>query len=733
MVLPLPNLDDRTYADLIDEARSRIPIECPAWTDHNPSDPGIILLELLAWVTETVLYRVNQVPDANVVTFLKLLNTPGWQPSANLQADLEATILDLRERYRAVTPADYEYLLLERWPRPLNLPQQPGLPPAAAAPLARVHCIPTTRPDANEPNQLTPHLGHLTLVVMPSDPADRFPCPSPQLLTGLTRWLDPCRLLTTHHHLIGPSYVRVQLSAELHLLEGADPAQVLRAALSELQSFFSPLPSAANSHWKGQGWPFGRAVYPSEIYQMLDQLTGVDYAENLQLRRASDPVNAAAPAPLATPLELQDHELPQLEIDPAITAENFQTWFTLKERRGSGWVTVSYEVIKLAIANSPPPAASNRPGPSPGPLAPPSVQPLAPAPAVSGRQLSPQSQPLQPGPIPQPSYLDYLPALLQADPLVDKFLSAFKQVLSGAQIPSTDEACPGILAANTPASASLERVISLAHTYFDPHRTPPEFLPWLAGWVALSLQDNWPLETKQQFIDAIAPLYRQRGTKAALLKILQIYLESAGFKDVAQKAEVTEFPEYPHFFQVSLTLNSRDPNRYWQQARIAKNIIDQEKPAHTYYALRVLVPTMQVSGQMYRLELTHPGTITVRLLQSSVTSESSDTANTLLLKIRNSAPQSQVVAQSRHAIGSQGTVTYAVQANELAQSAIWYVSIANLSSHAVSGSLAIDYPNPGTPQTYTFQLSEGLKLGSPNPPEGGIRGNTLLGNQEGDP
>lgn len=71
MSLPLPNLDDRTYADLVEQAISQIPIEYPEWTDHNPTDTGIILIELLAWLTEMVLYRVNQIPDKNIETFLK--------------------------------------------------------------------------------------------------------------------------------------------------------------------------------------------------------------------------------------------------------------------------------------------------------------------------------------------------------------------------------------------------------------------------------------------------------------------------------------------------------------------------------------------------------------------------------------------------------------------------------------------------------------------------------------
>lgn len=63
MALPIPNLDDRSFADLINEAKSLIPIYNKEWTNHNPSDPGITLLELFAWLCEMVIYRINQIPD----------------------------------------------------------------------------------------------------------------------------------------------------------------------------------------------------------------------------------------------------------------------------------------------------------------------------------------------------------------------------------------------------------------------------------------------------------------------------------------------------------------------------------------------------------------------------------------------------------------------------------------------------------------------------------------------
>ncbi len=73
MPLETPRLDDRRFQDIVDEAKSRIPRYCPEWTDHNVSDPGVALIELFAWMTDLLLYRVNQVPDKLYVKFLELI------------------------------------------------------------------------------------------------------------------------------------------------------------------------------------------------------------------------------------------------------------------------------------------------------------------------------------------------------------------------------------------------------------------------------------------------------------------------------------------------------------------------------------------------------------------------------------------------------------------------------------------------------------------------------------
>ena len=73
MTLISPILDDRSFAQLKDELVQRIPVYTKEWTDHNETDPGIALLELFAYLGESVLYRFNQIPETTKIEFLRLL------------------------------------------------------------------------------------------------------------------------------------------------------------------------------------------------------------------------------------------------------------------------------------------------------------------------------------------------------------------------------------------------------------------------------------------------------------------------------------------------------------------------------------------------------------------------------------------------------------------------------------------------------------------------------------
>jgi predicted phage baseplate assembly protein len=99
MSLPEVTLDDRRFQDLVDEARTRVGEACPEWTEHNVSDPGITLIELFAWMTEAIIYRLNRIPEKVHIALLDLLGIQLAPPTA-ASAEL---------RFRLAAPADEEF------------------------------------------------------------------------------------------------------------------------------------------------------------------------------------------------------------------------------------------------------------------------------------------------------------------------------------------------------------------------------------------------------------------------------------------------------------------------------------------------------------------------------------------------------------------------------------------------------------------------------------------------
>jgi hypothetical protein len=86
--LPLADLDDRTFEEIVKEALSRIPTYAPEWTDHNIHDPGITFIELFAWLAEMQMYRLNRISDRNYRKFLKLVGISKLETARSAEVDL---------------------------------------------------------------------------------------------------------------------------------------------------------------------------------------------------------------------------------------------------------------------------------------------------------------------------------------------------------------------------------------------------------------------------------------------------------------------------------------------------------------------------------------------------------------------------------------------------------------------------------------------------------------------
>lgn len=265
MPIPLPSLDDRSYDDLAEELRALIPQFAPAWTDHNPSDPGIMLVELFAWLAEAIIYRLNRIPETSELRFLQLLDPETFK--VHLPKIENARESDLREaalaeafiqatrkihmRWRAVTAEDFESIAK----------QQPGVERAKC--LAEIDL---TRCDGD-----FVRAGHVSVIIVDSQNTEDMQT-SAALWKKLEEVLDERRLINTRLHVVEPRYVSVAVEAEVVLEPRTRFDLVRQAIVDRLEAGFAP----------GQ-WEFGRAVTSSEVYQWIDGTPGVDYVNKLRL------------------------------------------------------------------------------------------------------------------------------------------------------------------------------------------------------------------------------------------------------------------------------------------------------------------------------------------------------------------------------------------------------------------------------------------------------------------
>jgi phage tail-like protein len=185
---------------------------------------------------------------------------------------------------------------------------------------------------------------------------------------------------------------------------------------------------------------------------------------------------------------------------------------------------------------------------------------------------------------PSGRYLNYLPAIYEQDDLMGRFLMLFESFWK-----------------------PIETQVDAIHNYFDPRLTPAHFLPWLASWLDVELEDHWSEEQQRSLLRWAIALHRSRGTRWGLLKYLELYTGQIA-EIVEQRAENFILGEQarlgpgialgqgnvPHTFTVTLRLRPVEANSAQDQKRSEKirrrtieAIIDRQKPAHTVYTLHL--------------------------------------------------------------------------------------------------------------------------------------------------
>ncbi|QNU65801.1 phage tail protein [Ruminiclostridium herbifermentans] len=222
------------------------------------------------------------------------------------------------------------------------------------------------------------------------------------------------------------------------------------------------------------------------------------------------------------------------------------------------------------------------------------------------------------------NYVQYLPRIYHKssdqtyeDYFLGRFLKAFEQVLTGS--------------AEKKDIVGIESILDNFEQYFNPSQTPPQFLEWLASWVALDLEESvefygnndkeqkeqspiqiLPLDTSRstinrELISKMVQLYKKRGTTKGLLEYLQFYAgeeTTISINEYEETAKVGERRKIgvntmvgkakPTFFSVHTMIPIHSRSRLQKKVQLIKKVIENEKPFYTNYLLSVEIPSMRV-------------------------------------------------------------------------------------------------------------------------------------------
>jgi hypothetical protein len=273
---------DWSFDELVREGGSLIAAYAPQWTNHNPSDPGITLLELLAYFSEILAYRALRItPDAKL-HFLRLLQGRAASPS-DVLIGVPSRVIDEAIRTRveelsraecAVTTGDFERLAVDA--AATYLDGRPGLRAKCVPGLDLRRVIRTQHPAA------THAAADVSIVLalepeLASDGADA-------LCRHVQEALAPRCLLTTRAYVVRAPHFHVSVGCRISPEPGVPLSDAAEAIDAALRSRFDPMRSDEPI---SDARPFGRPLRLATVAAAIDRAKGVDYVENVIVLRMS--------------------------------------------------------------------------------------------------------------------------------------------------------------------------------------------------------------------------------------------------------------------------------------------------------------------------------------------------------------------------------------------------------------------------------------------------------------
>jgi hypothetical protein len=240
---------------------------------------------------------VDPIPDLPFSDILNIANTPA-EGGANIYTREEASskgLASLRETFRAITAADFEEIASTQYNR---AQESSWVPEEPSKRVARAVAVPGKNLEATPPFEEQPATVSVIILPWPQNPQEVQLQPSQELKANVARFLEQRRLITTRVHVVGPQYAPVSLNISVAAEPRTVTQQVRDTIAARLQQFFHPLTGGE----QGNGWPIGRNVYQSELFQLLEAVAGVDHVNTIVLN--GDPDRQA--------IRLAENELPSM-------------------------------------------------------------------------------------------------------------------------------------------------------------------------------------------------------------------------------------------------------------------------------------------------------------------------------------------------------------------------------------------------------------------------------------
>jgi hypothetical protein len=286
MTLKSPDIAARTYEDILGEMISSIPRYSEKWTNNNPSDPGITVLEILAWVFDSTLYRMNRIPEESYINFLRLMAGIKGDELGSLLDELKkypysdrnyiefldflkeiednktkgekikdinemkaASLRFLNSNYRAVTLDNFNSLAIEA-----TQSRNDGEPKIKRA-------IVKGYPD-----------GKVEIIII-SNMREKYN----ELKTIVREYLEPRRLICTKIVVKEPVYSSIKIYIEVAFFANSRSALIIENIRRNILEFLDPLTGGDDK----TGWAYGRPVSMYELFHIIEETDGVDHANTI--------------------------------------------------------------------------------------------------------------------------------------------------------------------------------------------------------------------------------------------------------------------------------------------------------------------------------------------------------------------------------------------------------------------------------------------------------------------